>query len=276
MSVTAGDIAAFSRRLGFQGLKAGLLGDGLRRILNPIDYWRCLEIPAVLEDLRPRAGQKILDVGSPKIAALYLAASREIELAAVDISERTLSRYRRILGILEESGRIAGHCAFEVEDGRRLGYGDETFESAFSISVLEHIPGKGDVETVREMARVLRPGGRLVLTLPVAAEAGEIFLNRDLYGSGKERTTKGYFFQRYYDAEAIAQRIVVPSGLRVVRLRLFTERFVPFERIWTAMPRVMRLPLHPLQPLMAHAFLRESGRSSFLGAKAACIALLKP
>ena len=49
-------------------------------------------------------------------------------------------------------------------DGARVPFGDGHFASAVSNSVLEHIPHVDDV--VKEIARVVRPGGRFVFCVP--------------------------------------------------------------------------------------------------------------
>ena len=46
-------------------------------------------------------------------------------------------------------------------DARELPYPDAAFEAAYLITVLGEIPGQG--AALRELARVLKPGGRLVV-----------------------------------------------------------------------------------------------------------------
>ncbi|MDX1663808.1 MAG: methyltransferase domain-containing protein, partial [Candidatus Promineifilaceae bacterium] len=64
-----------------------------------------------------------------------------------------------------QKARRAGVYRLNVQAvGDRLPFADQSFGSVISNSVLEHIP---DVEPVlRESARVLRPGGQLVVTMP--------------------------------------------------------------------------------------------------------------
>ena len=56
------------------------------------------------------------------------------------------------------------HLTFMKMDGRQLAFRAGTFDLAYSLSSIEHFGGMpGAVETIREMARVLKPGGILAL-----------------------------------------------------------------------------------------------------------------
>jgi SAM-dependent methyltransferase len=75
---------------------------------------------------------------------------------AVDQSEQLLRRARRRC-------RDAGcrNVRFQRADVRALPFAAASFDAAYSSMVLHHVPEP--VEAVRELARVVRPGGRVVV-----------------------------------------------------------------------------------------------------------------
>ncbi len=65
---------------------------------------------------------------------------------------------------LREASRRGAYRLLLQADGGRLPFPDGTFGTVVSNCVLEHIPEVGPV--VREVARVLRPGGRFYFSVP--------------------------------------------------------------------------------------------------------------
>ncbi len=62
-------------------------------------------------------------------------------------------------------GMAAGTTATTVNgDGTRLPFPDDTFDHIICSEVMEHIPD--DAAAARELARVLKPGGNLAVTVP--------------------------------------------------------------------------------------------------------------
>jgi len=62
---------------------------------------------------------------------------------------------------------LYARLAFQVDDATRLSFRDGSFDVAVSYSTIEHIPGAEARRTaLREMTRVVRPGGHVVVTVP--------------------------------------------------------------------------------------------------------------
>ena len=144
-----------------------------------MDPGRYLELPPTVAAVDPAAGERVLDLASPKLAAVALAR-RGATVTSVDLFEAEVATWRELAG--DQPG-----LAFEVGDGRSLGHGDASFDHAYSISVLEHMPDGGAEQALGELARVVRPGGRVVVTLPYADRYHEVWHEQPAYGEQEAR-----------------------------------------------------------------------------------------
>ena len=86
-------------------------------------------------------------------------------LMGVDISEPMLARAVRV-----EAGPQIG---FLRADAQRLPLRDETVDAVVSIAVLQLVPDPA--AALAEMARVLRPGGRLAVMVPTAGRVARFW-----------------------------------------------------------------------------------------------------
>jgi len=112
-------------------------------------------------------GGVALDVGSGPgnvTASLARAAGRDGLALGVDISEPMLAR-----AVSAEAGPDVG---FLRADAQRLPLRDETVDAVVSIAMLQLIPDPA--AAVAEMARVLRPGGRMAVMVPTAGRASAL------------------------------------------------------------------------------------------------------
>ena len=113
------------------------------------------------ETLKPRPGNRILDVGCGEGHA-------EVEIGRLQISQVRLVGVDLVVSkVLAASKETASHnqrVLFAAGDAARLPFRDGSFDSIYSIAVLQHL---GDFETaVAEFARVTRRRGRVLAVEP--------------------------------------------------------------------------------------------------------------
>ena len=112
------------------------------------------------------AGDRVLDVGCGEgrhSLAAYLRPG--VSVVGVDLSEEDLATAR---------GRINDMAPFEPQgsvrflqgDATRLPFPDSAFDRVICSEVLEHIPNF--IGVLEELYRVLKPGGRLCVSVPRA------------------------------------------------------------------------------------------------------------
>lgn len=123
-------------------------------IYNPVEQARLDETIDALLALAGIATPSVLDfgAGTGNLSLKFLA--RGCRVTAADVSARSLD-------VLAALARDRGGVATTVLDGEQLPFPDASFDVVATYSVLHHIPDY--LLSVREMARVVKPGGLLFI-----------------------------------------------------------------------------------------------------------------
>jgi len=210
-------------------------------------------------------GAKILDVGSPKCFGLYLAFHFDVEIHLTDIDSASVEEAKLLWNSIKHRAR--GKALFSVQDVRSLKYPQEMFDVVYSMSVIEHVDGEtGDTESVTEMIRVLKPGGPLLVTVPV----GDRYVLQDRIGfEGAARATGDdarYFFQRIYTPSAAQERIVKATPNAALRRAITISRKNGLlSKIYRHLGTDVRGALGWLNPMLSAA-LNDSREGAFSAA----------
>ncbi len=120
----------------------------------------------------------VVSIGAGHEIVLYWLANRVNRVVATDLYEGYWTERRGREGdpsVLDRPDDFApfpyrqDRLTFMKMDGRQLDFPDNTFDIAYSLSSIEHFGGMdGASQTIREMTRVLKPGGILALATEYA------------------------------------------------------------------------------------------------------------
>lgn len=110
---------------------------------------------------RLRRGERVLNIGVGSGAFERLAIARGVEIWSLDPGERSIERLRNALGLGERA---------------RVGYSQQTgfptghFDAVVMSEVVEHLDEPTRDQTLVEVHRILRPGGRFIGSVPAREE----------------------------------------------------------------------------------------------------------
>ncbi|OHA85037.1 MAG: hypothetical protein A2481_01975 [Candidatus Yonathbacteria bacterium RIFOXYC2_FULL_47_9] len=110
-----------------------------------------------VRDLIPE-GSRLLDIGCGNGRFLGALEGKALNYTGIDFSEG-------LIGVARECYRERAQTTFVVGDALALPFPDRSFDNVVSFAVLHHIPSRAyRVQFLREAARVVKPGGLIVVT----------------------------------------------------------------------------------------------------------------
>jgi demethylmenaquinone methyltransferase/2-methoxy-6-polyprenyl-1,4-benzoquinol methylase len=115
--------------------------------------WRRFLVAAI----DPQPGQRVLDVATGTgLVAFELARRGRCEVVGVDQSDEMLAVASRELAV---RGRLANQISFHHADAEQLPFADGAFDALTFTYLLRYVDDP--VATLGELARVVKPGGRI-------------------------------------------------------------------------------------------------------------------
>ncbi|MGH7579432.1 MAG: class I SAM-dependent methyltransferase [Gemmatimonadales bacterium] len=118
-----------------------------KSVLKQAKYRR---ITSLMDD---PTGQRCLDIGADNGVISLLLRRRGGRWASADLDEHTVASIRELVG--DDVHQL---------DGARTPFPDQAFDQVVVVDYLEHIPD--DARFADELARILKPGGRVIINVP--------------------------------------------------------------------------------------------------------------
>jgi SAM-dependent methyltransferase len=149
---------------------------------------------------------RLLDVGCNWGRWSMAASRRGYRAIGIDPSLAAVQAAYRV------SREVNAPADFVVGDGRSLPFPDHSFDVVFSYSVLQHFSKDDARDSIREAARVTRPGGTVLIQL------ANLFGVRQLYNQARDlaRQEQGQFRVRRWTPQEMLSafnELVGPSRL---------------------------------------------------------------
>lgn len=207
---------------------------------------RNLEEHLVFEFLGPLEGREVLLYGSGGHFSFVRALrARGARVCAIDISPKTIE----LLNAAIEREGLAETCRGEVMDCEKLGFSDETWDVVVGRSIVHHLE---TATAVREIHRVLRPGGKACVLEPLGTNP---LINLYRRATPNARTPDEHpltprdlrLFGRAFPE--VSCRYLYFTSLVAYLYRAAARDEASFERIFASLNRLDQVLLKVLPPL---------------------------
>jgi SAM-dependent methyltransferase len=195
-----------------------IMGDDIRPIVQK---------PVIAQFIGLQPIKHALDAGCGRGLYTRILLKRAAKVAALDYSANCVDAMRRRLGHLDQLSLHRGSAD-------NLPFANEQFDVVTHCEVLEHI--NDDRKVLSELYRVLEPGGRLIISVPVPP--APIF--------DSEHVREGYTFEQI-------TTLLEEAGFEVLRHQYcmfnWSRRLIKFQEWWMInvklpLPTLILLPLY--------------------------------
>lgn len=171
------------------------------RRLSRFNFRRRQECATILSWLDARPGEAILDVGCGDGYYDSLVAGAGASVLGIDIHPRWLPFAQKYYG--------GARAEFIHMDAEEMDLPGRVFDKALSLCVVEHF--RRDEAALRNIARVLKPGGRFVFSADSLSNPG-------ISDAERARHRRRYAVNTFYD-EAMVTAKLARAGFAVERMQ---------------------------------------------------------
>jgi len=176
--------------------------------LNPEKLWSYVRIVEFCQ-IKPR--MRVLDGGGGLSPLVFYLGKKGVEIFVLDLQKDLIENTKKVA---KKKGW--GNIKAIQGDIAQIPFPENYFDVVYSISVLQNLPHKVKIKAVKEMARVLKPGGILGLVF----DFGKSVKKREKYFSKKY----DFFHFPLANVKEIEKYIILPSGLEILGNKELSEK----------------------------------------------------
>ena len=172
----------------------------------PLDRFQSID-PQLL-DIGPN--DRVIDLGCGTGRHVLELAKAPANVLGADMSRDDIRKGRYLLEIMRRRGEVKARVHWLQAAGERLPFVDAAFDRVICTETLEHV--RDDLVLARELARVLKPGGILAVSVP------DEFSEKIFWRLSENYRTQAGGHVRIYERRAIVQ-LMRDVGLRPYAVR---------------------------------------------------------
>ncbi len=153
---------------------------------------------------------RVLNIGVGNGILESLALARGIDVWSLDPSERAIERLRQTAAMRDKA--MVGYS-------QAMPFPDQHFDAVVMSEVLEHLDDAVLAQSLREVRRVLREGGRLLGTVPAREVLSQSFVVCPHCSEGFHR----WGHQRSFDIQSLTQALGAEFSVQTVAEHFFID-----------------------------------------------------
>jgi len=173
-------------------------------------FWHRQKFREVLSEATITPQSVVADIGCGPGLLIYQLPKNKLTVA-VDVSEQAVNF---ATALNRKAGKKVNGVVALAE---KLPFRDNTFDCIFMVEVIEHMPPEAEARALKEVRRVLKPGGQFIMTTPNYRSAWPLI---EFFWS--KMNPVNYLEQHINKKNpATVRKSLTAAGFKVVKIRTF-------------------------------------------------------